>query len=323
MGGISPKAMIHPKAMVEKEATVGNRTRIWACAHILPGAVIGDDCNICDHTFIENDVRIGNRVTVKCGVYLWDGIVLEEDVFVGPNATFTNDPFPRSRQYPKESPRTVVRSGASIGANATILPGITIGMGAMIGAGAVVTRNVPPHAIVVGNPARIKGYVSAARQATVATAPAAASSLESTVRGVKVCELPYILDMRGSLSVGEVGSQLPFHPKRYFIVFDVPTAEVRGEHAHRTLHEFFVCIKGSIRLAVDDGQCREELLLNRPSLGVYVEPMTWLTHYEYTRDAVLLVLASEVYDPSEYIRDYDAFLKAVRTQHCPNACSVQ
>ena len=113
-------------------------------AHILPGAVIGCDCNICDHTFIENDVTVGDRVTIKCGVQLWDGTTVEDDVFIGPNATFTNDPFPRSKQYPTEFSRTVIKRGASIGANATILPGITIGERSMIGAGAVITRNVPP-----------------------------------------------------------------------------------------------------------------------------------------------------------------------------------
>jgi UDP-2-acetamido-3-amino-2,3-dideoxy-glucuronate N-acetyltransferase len=144
---------VHPNALCETRS-IGSGTRIWAFAHVLPGAAIGKDCNICDGVFIENDVVIGDRVTVKCGVQLWDGLRLEDDVFVGPNATFTNDPFPRSRSYPAEFPRTVVRAGASIGANATILPGIEIGSGAMVGAGAVVTRDVPPRALVVGNPAR-------------------------------------------------------------------------------------------------------------------------------------------------------------------------
>jgi acetyltransferase-like isoleucine patch superfamily enzyme len=126
---------------------------------VLPGAVIGCDCNICDHVFIENDVRVGDRVTVKCGVQLWDGVTLEDDVFVGPNATFSNDPFPRSRRRPAVFSRTLVRAGASIGANATILPGITVGRLAMVGAGAVVTCDVPDRAIMMGNPATVHGYV--------------------------------------------------------------------------------------------------------------------------------------------------------------------
>lgn len=144
----------HPQALVESES-IGRGTRVWAFTHILPGAVIGEDCNVCDHVFIENDVIVGDRVTIKCGVQLWDGIRLEDDVFVGPNATFTNDLFPRSKQYSDKFPRTLVRRGASIGANATILAGLTIGAGAMVGAGAVVTKDVPPNTVVVGNPARV------------------------------------------------------------------------------------------------------------------------------------------------------------------------
>lgn len=151
----------HAQALVET-TRIGRGTRVWAFAHILPGAVIGDDCNICDGVFIENDVVVGNRVTVKCGVQLWDGVRLEDDVFVGPNATFTNDLFPRSQQRPASFIETRVRRGASIGANATLLAGVEIGEGAMVGAGSVVTRSVPQKAIVVGNPARVTGYVDRA-----------------------------------------------------------------------------------------------------------------------------------------------------------------
>src|SRR5688500_10487184 len=135
---------VHPHALCES-AAIGDNTRVWAFAHVLPGARIGADCNICDHVFIENDVSIGDRVTIKCGVQIWDGITIEDDVFIGPNATFTNDPFPRSKQRPVAFARTVVQRGASIGANATILPGLSVGTRAMIGAGAVVVRSVPPH----------------------------------------------------------------------------------------------------------------------------------------------------------------------------------
>ncbi|MBF2066598.1 MAG: N-acetyltransferase [Calothrix sp. C42_A2020_038] len=149
---------IHHLACVETKS-IGRGTRIWAFAHVLPKAIIGEDVNICDHTFVENDVIIGNRVTIKSGVYLWDGIRLEDDVFVGPNATFTNDKFPRSRKYLHQFPKIIVKEGASIGANATILPGIIIGKNTMIGAGAVVTRDVPDNAVVVGNPARIVRFL--------------------------------------------------------------------------------------------------------------------------------------------------------------------
>jgi UDP-2-acetamido-3-amino-2,3-dideoxy-glucuronate N-acetyltransferase len=144
---------VHERALVET-GTIGAGTRIWAFAHVMAGAVIGAECNICDHTYIEGGVVVGDRVTVKSGVYLWDGLRIEDDVFLGPQATFTNDPFPRSRQ-PFECPVTTVRAGASIGAGAIILPGVTIGERAMVGAGAVVTKDVEPDVVVVGSPARV------------------------------------------------------------------------------------------------------------------------------------------------------------------------
>lgn len=149
---------IHDHALVEPGATIGARTRVWAYVHILPGAVIGQDCNVCDHVFIENDVVIGDRVTVKCGIYIWDGVTIEDDVHLGPNVVFTNDLYPRSKQA-FELERIIVRRGASVGANSTVLPGVTIGERALVGAGSVVTKDVPPHTLVVGNPARPIGYV--------------------------------------------------------------------------------------------------------------------------------------------------------------------
>ena len=144
---------IHPSSDVQSKQ-IGEGTRIWQYVVILPGAIIGRDGNICSHCFIENKVVVGDRVTVKCGVQLWDGVTLEDDVFVGPNVTFTNDLQPRSRNAVAKLLPTLVKKGASIGANSTILPGITIGEGAMVGAGSVVTKDVPPGVTVVGNPAR-------------------------------------------------------------------------------------------------------------------------------------------------------------------------
>lgn len=134
---------------------VGEGTRIWQYAVVLQGARIGRGCNVCAHTFIEGGVVVGDNVTVKCGVYLWDGVRVENNVFIGPNATFTNDREPRSKQYPDVYATTLLKEGCSIGANATLLPGITIGKHAMVGAGAVVTKDVPDYAVVVGNPAKV------------------------------------------------------------------------------------------------------------------------------------------------------------------------
>jgi UDP-2-acetamido-3-amino-2,3-dideoxy-glucuronate N-acetyltransferase len=145
---------IHPSADVQS-AAIGDGTQIWQYTVVLPGARIGRDCNLNAHCFVENDVVVGDRVTLKCGVYLWDGMRVEDDVFIGPNATFVNDRFPHSRQKPAKFLNVVIRKGASIGAGATILGGVIIGEYAMVGAGSVVTRDVPAHALVYGNPAHI------------------------------------------------------------------------------------------------------------------------------------------------------------------------
>ena len=147
---------VHPLADVQSEA-IGAGTRIWQFAVVLPGARIGTDVNICSHCFIENDVIIADRVTIKNGVQLWDGLRIEDDVFIGPNVTFTNDRYPRSRNEDAKLLTTVVEKGASIGAGAVICPGLNIGVGAMVAAGAVVVHDVPAGATVFGNPARERG----------------------------------------------------------------------------------------------------------------------------------------------------------------------
>jgi acetyltransferase-like isoleucine patch superfamily enzyme/dTDP-4-dehydrorhamnose 3,5-epimerase-like enzyme len=308
---------LHPQSLCESEA-VGDGTRVWAFAHVLPGAVIGRDCNVCDSVFIENDVVVGDRVTIKCGVQLWDGVRLEDDVFVGPNATFTNDPFPRSKRYPVEFPTTVVRRGASIGANATILPGLTIGRDALVGAGSVVTRDVPDRAVVVGNPARVTGYTDTTdfAESTGREEPGRQADLSTTdVSGARLVQLDKAVDMRGALIAGETARHVPFDPQRFFVVHDVPTAEVRGAHAHRQCEQFLVCLRGSVHAIVDDGTARGECRLDDPRRGLYMPAMTWGTQYRYSEDAVLLVLASHPYDADDYIRDYDDFLREV----CPSA----
>lgn len=304
---------IHPQALCES-ASVGRGTRVWAFAHILPRAVVGADCNVCDHVFIENDVIVGDRVTIKSGVQLWDGLRVADDVFIGPNATFSNDKYPRSKQHQATVTATHIDRGASIGAGAVVLPGVRIGARAMVGAGTIVTRDVPARSVVSGNPARIVGYVDTPRIETAAPRPAAdAPSVTATSVGrVTRHRLTRVDDLRGTLTAGEFQRQIPFQTRRYFIVSDVPGREVRGEHAHRTCEQFLVCIRGSVSVVVDDGSAAEEIELNHPNQGLYVPPMIWAVQYKYSPDAMLLVFASDYYDAEDYVRDYEEFRALVK-----------
>jgi UDP-2-acetamido-3-amino-2,3-dideoxy-glucuronate N-acetyltransferase len=300
-------SFIHHLADVQS-TQIGQGTRIWQFVVVLPQAKIGEECNICSHCLIENDVLIGDRVTVKSGVQLWDGLRIADDVFIGPNASFANDRFPRSKKTPDQFMVTEIQTGASIGSGAVVLPGVTVGMGAMVAAGAVVTRSVPPNAIVVGNPAKIVGYVDARSSKPQEVGQQSKTPVLATqVPGVTLHNLPKIVDIRGSLSVGEFERSIPFAVKRYFMVFDVPSVETRGEHAHRQCHQFLICVRGSCAVVADDGQSRREFVLDRPELGLHLPPMIWGIQYKYSSDAVLLVFASHYYDAADYIRDYNEF----------------
>jgi len=308
---------VHEHAICETD-DVGDGTRIWAFAHVLPGATIGRDCNICDGVFVEGGATIGDRVTVKCGVQLWDGIDLHDDVFVGPNATFTNDPYPRSRQWLETYPRTVVRAGASIGANATILPGLEIGEGAMVGAGAVVTRSVPAGAVVVGNPGRIIRRAEDSRPShatprsamtrTIQDEPAGAGEI---VQGCRLVELPRNHDHRGNLTAIENSREIPFDIQRVYYLYDVPGGEARAGHAHHALQQLVIAASGSFDLLLDDGAQRAVVTLNRAYQGLLISNTVWREIHNFSSGAVCLVLASHPYDEGDYIRDYADFLEHV------------
>jgi len=270
---------------------------------------VGKGCYIGPHCVIEEDVQISDNVKVGAGVYFCPGVQVEGAATIGANVCFTKQSFDEN----KGGRSTVIGVGAVIGDGAIVYNGISIGQFSKISPGALLTRSVPPYSIVEGNPARIVGYVNASSTAPLGLEAKLGREgiYRSAVNGVCLYSFPLINDIRGNLTVGEFERSIPFPVKRYFIVFNVPSVETRGEHAHYRCHQFLVCVKGSISVMVDDGTGREEFLLNRPEQGLYLPPMTWGVQYKYSSDAVLLVFASDYYDEDDYIRNYDDFLRAI------------
>lgn len=239
------------------------------------------DCIIPESAQIAEGVTLGPRV-----VLAGDGIVLRQNVRV--------------------------EAAAVIGAD------VTIGQGAWVRAGAVVLRSVPPNAIVEGNPAQVVGYVDGKglrrtpdlRQIDIHALDhlPRPSRVDLDVGQSALFLMRRITDARGSLTVGEVSTEVPFSPARYFVVFGVPSMELRGEHAHKQCQQFLICLHGSCRVLLDDGQIRCEVTLDRPDIGIFMPEMIWGTQYRYSLDAVLLVFASRTYEAEDYLRTYDDFL---------------
>jgi UDP-2-acetamido-3-amino-2,3-dideoxy-glucuronate N-acetyltransferase len=312
--GSSSRRWVHALALVEPGAELGAGVRVGPFAHVEAGARAGDRSSIAQNVLIESGVTLGRRVVVCAGARLLRGAEVGDEVYIGPNAVLANTRFPAATARNVEREGPVLREGASIGANATVLPGVIIGRGAVVGAGSVVTRHVPPHAIVAGNPARLQGYVgttSKQKRAEIVRSDGGALP-KLRVKGASLHRIALVKDVRGNLSVGEIGAGLPFVPRRYFVVSDVPNARVRGEHAHRRLKQYLVCLRGQCSVIVDDGARREEIVLDTPEVGLYVPPLVWAVQYKYSPDAVVLVLASAEYDAGDYIRDYEDFRRAVR-----------
>ena len=306
------RPLIHPLADVQS-THVGMGTQIAQFVAVSDGARIGADCKIAPHCFIEAGTVVGNRATICSGVQIPNGLRVGDDVFIGTNVSFAQGELATDSSESGSLSKTTVESGAAIGTGAVIYAGVTIGRNAQIIAGAVVTRSVPPNAVVVGNPAHIVGYVGAVatQKTSVSTKKNDERITETRVNGVALYQMPRIADMRGSLSVGEFEDTVPFAVKRYFLVFDVPSLETRGEHAHRECHQFLICVRGSCSVVADDGQQRQEFQLDRPDLGLHLPPMVWGIQYKYSADAIVLVFASHHYDNADYIRDYSEFTQLV------------
>lgn len=257
---------------------------------------------------LNKSSQISPSALIMPGAYVGDGVTIAEEVVVGPNACVLGR---ESSIGESSSPATTIKAGARIGANATIVSGVIVGAQAVVKPGSVVNRSVPPLAIVEGNPAIITGYVSTVSSGTKngqVVLPQGPDKKLSRVKDVTLHRFKAVPDLRGNLAVGEFEREIPFFPKRYFLVFDVPTAETRGEHAHVHCEQFLICVRGTCSVVADDGVNREEFTLDSPDKGLYLPPMTWGIQYRYTRDAMLLVFASDYYDANDYIRDYDDFL---------------
>lgn len=288
---------IHDHAVVDSD-TIGRSSTVSAFAHVLEGARIGENCSIGSHAYIDGRTVIGDEVEIGPGVRICGAASIGSRVTIAANAVL----------HAVEHPITV-NDGAGIGPGSCVAAGITIGRSASVAGGSIIDHDVPAHAIVAGNPARITGYIET--QATPPGRSPSHSKEPSKVRGVDWIELPVISDMHGRLAVAELGAGLPFEPKRYFVVHDVPSRDARGEHAHRELHQVLTCVRGECSIVVDDGAHREHHVLNSPGVALHIQPMVWAAQFGFSEDAALLVLASEPYDPDDYIRDYDEFLAEV------------
>lgn len=279
-------------------------------ARIHDGASIAASAQLGDFVVAYTGAEVGERCRVRGYTQLWPGVRLEAGAELGPGVTL---------EAPADgSAGIVIGPDVRVGAGALICQGVRLGQGAVVTAGAVVAQNVPPYAIVSGSPARITDYVQNASGAPAldwhqrATFPEQPSVVPLNVGGVTLHRFKFLQDPRGDLSVGEFEREIPFLPKRYFLVMNVPSDKTRGEHAHRECHQFLICVKGSCAVVVDDLTERYEVQLDSPDMGVYLPPMTWGIQYKYSSDAVLLVFASHHYEAADYIRDYDEFVAEKR-----------
>jgi UDP-2-acetamido-3-amino-2,3-dideoxy-glucuronate N-acetyltransferase len=302
---------IDPSARFEAD-DLGTGSRVLAYVRVAPGVAIGQNCVIHDHAVLIGSVTLDGDVQVHTGARLLGRVRVEHGVVVGAGAVVGGEPS--SGEPDREASEIVVRRFASLGANVTVLPGVVVGRRAVVEPGSVVTESVPANAVVSGNPARIVAYVDsgpeASRPDVIAASSVGVGITKTKVEGVVLHRLAYARDLRGSLTAAEF-SNLPFAPLRLFTVFDVPSESVRGAHAHRTCAQFLVCTLGEVSCLVDDGSAREEIRLTSPDVGLHIPPMIWGTQWKYTRDAVLLVLASHPYDSADYIRDYEEFLEVL------------
>jgi UDP-2-acetamido-3-amino-2,3-dideoxy-glucuronate N-acetyltransferase len=294
-------AAVHPAAIVEAAAvptgtTVGAYSRIGAEVEFAGPVTIGEQ------TLLSGRIQAAGGVEVASQSYLNGPLIIEAGVRIAPRCCIDAG----------GGAPIVLGEGATIGANATLWPGVTVGRRACVEPGSVVTKNVPAMAVVAGNPAQIVRYSGAPSGPPQAHTAVTEEVTPTAIRGVTLRRLPLHEDLRGALTFGEASRHVPFPIRRYFLSFAVTSEQVRGEHAHRSLHQFLVCAHGRVHIVADDGVNQADFLLDRPDIGIHVPPMVWSVQYRFSPDAVLLALCSEPYDPADYIRDYAEFLALVR-----------
>lgn len=301
-------AIIHDQAICHSEK-IGKNSTVSAFSYVSPSSEIGHNTQIKTHVFLAEDVVIGNHVIVNAGVKIQCTTQIHDHCVIGENVCFT-----RPDEIEKAG-KITIQEGTIISANSTLTAGITIGRGALIQPGAVVTRDVPPHAIVSGNPAEISQYRSQQENEGIISSSTETALKSPTDLGVGDCKLwpiPNFDDMRGSLTVTEFSEDLPFIPKRCFLVHSVPNNKIRGEHAHKECEQFLIASHGELSILVDNGKNRKEVHLSDPTVGVYMPAGIWGTQYKFSHDAVLLVFASHTYSSDDYIRQYADFIEYIK-----------
>jgi|JI10StandDraft_1071094.scaffolds.fasta_scaffold169366_2 UDP-2-acetamido-3-amino-2,3-dideoxy-glucuronate N-acetyltransferase len=283
----------HQNAKVET-ADIGHGTRINALSHIYPGSILGEGCEIGEGVVVESNVIIGNNVILKNEVKIGEGTKIENDVFVGANTIFVSDILQKNRHYKNSSHPTIVKNNCSIGAGSTILPNLVIGEYAIVGAGSVVTNSVSDFSVVLGSPAKAVDQ----------------SCREKVELSGCIFKHRHFKDTRGDLFVGEFFKDIPFAPKRFFIINGVPQKDtVRGEHAHIECEQYLICVAGEIEVVLDDGKSIHTFKLNSLNEGLYIPPKVWGVQTFKTVDTVLFVFASEYFLEADYIRKYENFKK--------------
>ena len=302
---MNPETHIHPNSDIQM-SFIGKGTVIGQFTHIDSQARIGEHCQLGFSICIGNHVMIGDRVIVQNGARIEGCVSLADEVKIGPNVVFLEYFLSASDSHP--APKTCVHAQAVIQGSSTIMQGVTIGRGAIVRAGSVVTRDVPSHAIVSGNPASIVGYVNGGE--ITSTAAESLRNEPHLIQGLSLIRFTTSTDLRGDLMAVEFTKHVPFPVKRAFFVTNVPSFHVRGEHGHKECHQLLVCLQGSLTVSADNGRERGQWLLNHPGYGLHIHPMVWAAQYHSSENAVLAVFASHSYDADDYIRDYEDFLAA-------------